>query len=75
MAVIDHSAYAPAAVSPFAAASELFRSFTRSIRTYIAYRQTLNTLSQLSLRQLDDIGLDGADLNALARQMAKQNSL
>jgi len=56
MAAIDHSAYAPDAVSPLSGVSETLRGFQRSIRTYIAYRQTHRSLSQLSIRQLDDIG-------------------
>ena len=75
MAAIDHSAYAPAAVSPLAGLSDTLRGFKRSIRTYVAYRQTLKTLEQLSMRQLADIGLDGTNIDALARQMAKQNTL
>ena len=75
MAAIDHSAYAPAAVSPFAGVSNALRSVTRSIRTQIAYRQTRTTLSQLSVRQLDDIGLAGANIDAFAREMAKRTTL
>ena len=75
MAAIDHSAYAPAAVSPLSGLSDTFRGIARNIRTYIAYRQTRTTLGKLSIRQLTDIGLDGADIDVLARQMAKQNTL
>ena len=74
MAAIDHSAYAPDAVSPFAGVSDMLRSMTHGIRTYIAYRQTRTTLGKLSLRQLEDIGLGGANIDALAREMAKQNT-
>lgn len=75
MAAIDHSAYAPAAVSPFAGFADTLRGVQRSVRTYIAYRQTRNTLSQLSMRQLEDIGLDGANIDSLALEMAKRNTL
>jgi len=74
MAAIDHSAYMPAAVSPFAAVTDTFVNAKRSVRTYIAYRQTLNSLGSLSRRQLDDIGLDGANLEVLARDMAARNT-
>ena len=73
MAAIDHSAYAPA--SPFAGLSGSVQNVARSFRTYICYRQTLNSLSSLSRRQLDDIGLDGANIDALAFEMAKRNTL
>ncbi len=52
----------------------MLRSMTHGIRTYIAYRQTRTTLGKLSLRQLEDIGLGGANIDALAREMAKQNT-
>ena len=73
MAAIDHSAYAPA--SPFAGITASVQSAMRSVRAYICYRQTLSTLSSLSLRQLEDIGLDGADIDALSFEMAKRNTL
>ena len=73
MAAIDHSAYAP--VSPFAGFASSIQAVGRSFRTYVCYRQTLNTLSTLSRRQLDDIGLDGANIDALAYEMAKRNTL
>jgi len=75
MAAIDHSAYAPDAVSPLAIFADALRGAQRSIRTHIAYRQTVKTLEQLSVRQLEDIGLDGANIDALAREMAKRNTL
>lgn len=73
MAAIDHAAYAPA--SPFAGLSGSISGVARSIRTYVAYRQTLNSLSTLSRRQLEDIGLDGANIEVLARDMARRNTL
>jgi uncharacterized protein YjiS (DUF1127 family) len=73
MAAIDHAAYAPA--SPFAGLTGSISSVARAVRTHLAYRQTLNSLSSLSRRQLDDIGLDGANLEVLARDMANRNTL
>jgi len=75
MAAIDHSAYVPDAVSPLSVISETLRGFLRSIRTYITYRQTCTALRQLSARQLDDIGLGGTNIDGLAREMAKRNTL
>jgi len=72
MAAIDHSAYAPA--SPFAGFAGSFQSAMRGIRTYICYRQTLNTLSALSPRQLEDIGLDASNIDAVARKMAERST-
>lgn len=74
MAAIDHSAYMPRAASPFAAVTDTLVNAKRTMRTYIAYRQTLNSLASLSRRQLDDIGLDGANLDVLAREMAARNT-
>ncbi len=73
MAAIDHSAYAP--VTPFAGLAGSVQNALRSVRTYVCYRQTLSTLASLSRRQLDDIGLDGANIDALAYEMAKRNTL
>ena len=72
MAAIDHSAYAPA--SPVAGFVGSIQRATRSIRAYICYRQTLTSLGSLSRRQLDDIGLDGANLDVLAYEMAQRNT-
>ena len=73
MAAIDHSAYAPA--SPFAGIAVSVQNALRSVRAYICYRQTLTTLSSLSRRQLEDIGLEGANIDALAFEMAQRNTL
>lgn len=75
MAAIDHSAYArSAATTGFGATiSRSVFELTRSIRTYVAYRQTLQSLRGLSGRQLADIGLDGVDIEAVARNMAARN--
>jgi len=75
MAAIDHSAYAPTTASPFATLTEAVRGALRGIRTQIAYWQTRDSLSRLSRRQLDDIGLDGANIDVLAWEMAKRNTL
>ncbi len=72
MAAIDHSAYAPA--SPFAGFAGSVQNAMRSIRVYICYRQTLNTLSALSHRQLEDIGLDGTNIDSVAYSMAKRTT-
>lgn len=73
MAAIDHSAYAPA--SPLAGFAASLQSAMRGVRVYVCYRQTLQSLSTLSRRQLDDIGLDGANLDAIAHEMAQRNTL
>lgn len=37
------------------------------IRAYLRYRDTVNELSRLSDRELEDIGLARADIDAIAR--------
>jgi len=73
MAAIDHSAYAP--VSPLAGFAGSVKNAMRGVRTYFCYRQTLSSLSSLSRRQLEDIGLDGANIDALAFEMARRNTI
>ena len=75
MAAIDHSAYAPS--SPAMGFGEgifstLHRAF-RAVRVHIAARQTHNALTNLSTRQLNDIGLEGSDIRALAYEMAQRS--
>lgn len=40
------------------------------IRAYQRYRQTLSELQRLSDRELDDVGLSRADIDAVARRFA-----
>lgn len=37
------------------------------VRAYFRYRETLNELSRLSDRELEDIGLARADIDSVAR--------
>lgn len=75
MAAIDHSAYAPVVSSPFSVLADSMRNALRGVRTHIAYRQTHAALNQLSLRQLQDIGLEGTSIDAIAWDMAKRSTL
>ena len=71
MAAIDHSAYAPKpAYRGFAnTVSGALAPIRRAVRRHLAYRQTLGALRALDDRQLADIGLEGADLDVVARRM------
>jgi uncharacterized protein YjiS (DUF1127 family) len=40
------------------------------IRTYLRYRETLRELSQLSDRELDDLGIGRFQIESIARQHA-----
>lgn len=78
MAAIDHFSYTPSAY-PFdgviARVSRAANAVSRRARAFVAYHQTLSSLSTLSDRQLEDIGLDAMNLNAVAREMAHRNTL
>ena len=43
-----------------------FADFGKSLQSYRMYRQTFNELSNLTDRELDDIGLTRADIRAAA---------
>jgi len=74
MAAIDHSAYVPDTASPFTTFAQTLRDLKRKAWTHIAYRQTVTALGKLSARQLDDIGIDAANIDAVARSMSKQHT-
>jgi len=47
----------------------MFVSYVLSkIRNYLRYRETLNELSQLSDRELDDLGISRLEIDSIARQ-------
>lgn len=44
-----------------------FSSLTESYRNWRQYRKTVDELSRLSVRELDDLGLAGSDIRRVAR--------
>ena len=64
MASIDSSR----TLNPSAGFGGLFARALGMISTWNERRATRNALSQLSDRELDDIGLTRGDINAIARQ-------
>lgn len=44
-----------------------FSSLTESYRNWRQYRKTVDELSRLSVRELDDLGLSGSDIRHVAR--------
>lgn len=44
-----------------------FLSLTESYRNWRQYRKTVDELSRLSVRELDDLGLAGSDIRRVAR--------
>jgi uncharacterized protein YjiS (DUF1127 family) len=48
----------------------LLETLKVSVRNYMAYLEARAALEAMSVRELDDIGLAGADLKAVARRAA-----
>lgn len=49
----------------------LFAAMIERLRVWRRERETLSELRRLRSRELVDIGLDGLDINAIARQAAR----
>jgi uncharacterized protein YjiS (DUF1127 family) len=54
--------------SPFAGLIALFRAWRTEARKRAAYRETRDRLSELSDRELDDLGLTRWDIDRAARK-------
>ena len=63
MAVIETSRFAPA-VSTFTVAAPFIATFAK-VKSWNDVRQTRKALKQLSARELEDVGLTYADVDAL----------
>ncbi|MBL4786701.1 MAG: DUF1127 domain-containing protein [Cohaesibacteraceae bacterium] len=45
----------------------MFKSLSNNYRQWRNYRSTVNELSRLTKRELDDLGINRADINFIAR--------
>lgn len=55
-------------VAPFAGFSNVFSTIASVVSDWNDARMTRNVLSQLSARQLDDIGLNFGDIERISRR-------
>lgn len=51
--------------------NKLINTLTATLKRNAAYRQTVRELNALDTRQLSDLGITRADINALARDNAR----
>ena len=65
--VMRSQAVADAIVEVFAKVGEIVRPVVAKISRYMAYRRIYNTLSEMTDRELDDIGLCRGDIRAVAQ--------
>lgn len=65
--VMRSQAIAHALIEVFATIGEIFRPVAANISKYMEYRRLYATLSEMTDRELDDIGLCRGDIDAVAR--------
>ncbi len=70
MAYAQDTQYAASGVSLAQRFGDLRAALAERIARYRVYRETLDELSQLTERDLNDLGLVGSDIRDLARKAA-----